>query len=132
MARGLWRLGDWYMREGDYSEAARVYTELEQRRDGRFTLGHVGLALGLAGERDAAEEVLERMDDYERCRYQPSLDRALTHAGLGDIDACFKYLDIARQSREADVVRLKLLPWPDAVREDPRFTVMVKALDLPH
>jgi TolB-like protein/Tfp pilus assembly protein PilF len=127
----LWRLGDWHMADGNYAEAAQVYDEVQKKRDGRFTLGHLGLSYGLMGEREKAEAVLAKMDIYEQKRYVSRLDRALVYAGLDRRDDAFAALEEARTERVSDMVRFKLLPWPDSFRGDSRFADMIKALDLP-
>jgi hypothetical protein len=108
-----------------------VLREFDEARDGRFTLGYLGLALAMQGDRAGAQHTLMRMDAYAAERYVSPLDRALVYSGLGDLDRTFEYLRDARDQRVSDIVRLKLLPWPDELKADPRFAALAHSLKLP-
>jgi hypothetical protein len=71
-----------------------------------------------------------RRDDMPRRYVTSSLDFALGHAGLGELDLTFERLGSAYDERVSDLSRLKLLPWPEAVRTDPRFGQMLRRLSL--
>jgi hypothetical protein len=58
------------------------------------------------------------------------MEFALVQAGLGDVDAAFAALDDAVGARISDLVRLHLLPWPAAVRDDPRFEGLLRRIGL--
>lgn len=127
----LWRLGDWQLGQGHLEKAADAYSQVELVREGRYTLGYLGLTYGLLGREDDAKEILRRMDEYEEERYVSPLDRAFVHSGLGNNDEAFSYIDIALEIRVSDMVRFKLLPWPEAIKSDPRFAVIIEKLGLP-
>ena len=126
----LWRLGDWHLLNGDYTQAATAYAEAESLANGHYTLGYLGLALGEMGKVDEARQVLARLDRYQSQRYVSPLDRAFVHAGLGEMDAAFGFIQQALDIRVSDMVRFKLLPWPDRIKSDPRFSETIIALNL--
>ena len=66
-----------------------------------------------------------------RERYVSPLELALVLAALGRHDEGFAALDRAFTERSSDVVRLGVLPWPDAFRHVPRFAEAVARLQLP-
>ncbi len=127
----LWRLGDWHLKEGEYAQAVDAYAEAEALTDGRYTLGYLGLTYGLMGRADEARAVLARLEQYAPERFVSPLDRAFVHAGLGEVDAAFQLLEVARSTRVSDMVRFKLLPWPQSIRSDSRYAGMIRQLNLP-
>ncbi len=46
---------------------------------------------------------------------------ALIHAGLGNMDEAFKWMDRALKERDCYIVLLRALPTFDELRADPRF-----------
>jgi hypothetical protein len=46
------------------------------------------------------------------------------------VEATFTALAGAVQERVSDMARVNLLPWPDAVRDDPRFDALLRQLRL--
>jgi tetratricopeptide (TPR) repeat protein len=58
-----------------------------------WSRGWVGLVFALAGRIDAARELLSELQDRARAEYVPSLDFALLHLGLGQIERCFDRLE---------------------------------------
>ena len=126
----LWRLGDWCLLEGDYEQAVAAYSEADSLTDGLLALGYLGLAYALTGREDDARNILSRLDAYQAQRYVSPLDRAFVHAGLGETDAAFGFINQALKMRVSDMVRFKLLPWPSSIKSDPRFVETISALNL--
>jgi len=54
---------------------------------------------------------------------------ALVHAGLGQRDSAFDYLDRAYAVRDVHLVFLLVVPKWDELREDPRFRRLVERCD---
>ena len=126
----LWRLGDWHLIQGQYADAVTAYAEADSLSDGYFTLGYLGLAYGLMGRKEDARDILSRLDANQAQRYVSPLDRAFVYAGLGERDAAFGFINQALKMRVSDMVRFKLLPWPDGIKSDARFAETVRALNL--
>ncbi len=55
----------------------------------------------------------------------------LTRLWLGDLDAGFDRLSEAVRERESMVRMLKVLPLPEGARADPRYTKLLRSLNLP-
>ena len=126
-----WRLGNYRQTQGELARAAEAYERANEVTNGLLCLGYLGMVKAEIGDIEAAHGVLTRMAEESTNRYISPLDRALVYAGLGDLDATFQWLDAAVEERVSDVVRLKLLPWPEAVVADPRFRDLVHHLELP-
>lgn len=115
---------------GRHDEAVAAYRRCVEGTHGVVGLGYLGQALGRAGREGEARAHLTRLHEIARTRYLSPLDFALTHAGLGEVDATFDSLDRAYDDRAADLSRIKLLPWPDPIRKDARFAALVARLGL--
>jgi tetratricopeptide (TPR) repeat protein len=55
---------------------------------------------------------------------------AVLYADMGDKDATFQWLTTAYQERDTNLQRLKVDPWLDPVRTDPRFVELEKKIGL--
>jgi TolB-like protein/Tfp pilus assembly protein PilF/tRNA A-37 threonylcarbamoyl transferase component Bud32 len=116
-----------YTQTGRYAEALQEVDALE-RDDFWFAMR--GYILAVSGRRDAARRVLaELMDRAGRGRVS-SYAVAIIHAGLGDKDAAFTWLDKASVEREDMVLRLKVEPPWYSLRSDPRFAQLLQRLHL--
>jgi TolB-like protein/Flp pilus assembly protein TadD len=84
-----------------------------------------GYILARAGRRDEARDVLTTLDLLSRRRYVPPYALALVHAGLGEHDAVFEWLDRAFDVRDVHLIYLPVDPKWDPYRSDPRFEALL-------
>jgi hypothetical protein len=77
-----------------------------------------------------AREVLARLDRLSGERYVPPFLVALIHAGLGEIDQAFDWLDRAREHSDHWVETLKVHPVLDALRADERYPQLLDRVGL--
>jgi tetratricopeptide (TPR) repeat protein len=80
-----------------------------------------GYIHAMAGRRDKAREVLTTLDMLSRERYVPPYALALVHAGLGEHDAVFEWLDRAFDVHDVHLIFLPVDPKWDPYRSDPRL-----------
>jgi len=80
-----------------------------------------GYLLARLGKLKDAREVLEMLEDVSRNRYVPPYAMALVHAGLGEQDTVFEWLDRAYAARDVHLVFLTVDSKWDPYRTDPRF-----------
>ncbi len=116
-----WPLGAVHVYQGRYAEAIADFQRLVELTDGTIGSGYLGITAGIGGRHDITRAVLARLDAAATSRYVSPLDRSISHAGLGDVEETFRWLEQAVEERVSDLVRLRVLPWPNVVREDPRF-----------
>ena len=64
-------------------------------------------------------------------RYVQAHNFALVYAGLGEKDQAFQSLERAYQERSAWMGYLKVDPFLDSLRPDPRFADLVRRVGLP-
>jgi hypothetical protein len=93
-------------------------------------LGFLGLAYGLAGRKDEANNVLKELLGLkrQRCVSPPAL--ATVYIGLGNKDQVFFWLEKAYQERSNYMVWLKVFPLLDPLRSDPRFDDLLLRIGL--
>jgi len=93
-------------------------------------LGDLGRRRALERDRRGAEAVLEELGRRATRRNVASFHRAQVLVGLGDRDGCFEALDAALAERSWYLVWLKVAPFLDPVRDDPRFGRLLDAVGL--
>lgn len=89
------------------------------------TMSLRGFVLAKAGRTDEAREVLATLESVAHDRFVPPYANALVHAGLGDRDAAFDWLDRAYAARDVHLIFLPVDAKWDEYREDPRFIALV-------
>jgi serine/threonine-protein kinase len=89
------------------------------------------VAYARTGQQQKALQLVASVNQAKKSRYVMSYWLAVVHAALGDKDAAFAELETAFQNRDWFLPRLKVDPFMDPLRDDPRFDAMVKRLNLP-
>ena len=84
-----------------------------------------GYILGRSGRAAEAREVIGALETASRQRYVPPYALALVHAGIGDGDAAFAWLDRAYAARDVHLIFLTVDPKWDRYRTDPRFGALL-------
>ncbi len=125
-----WRLGLVYLALGRHDESIQAFDTVVTMTEGGVCLGYKGLALAAAGRADEARAVLAQLDAMKQSRYVSPLEYAFVYSGLDMIDETMTSLQQAYTDRVSDFARLKMLPWPDSVRRDPRFTALLVQMKL--
>jgi tetratricopeptide (TPR) repeat protein len=84
-----------------------------------------GFVLAKAARSDESRQVLKTLQAVARERYVPPYAVALLHAGLGERDAVFEWLDRAYAARDVHLIFLPVDPKWDEYRQDPRFLALL-------
>ena len=116
---------------GRTDDAIASFGTVVEMTGGVVGLGYQGLAFATAGRLDDARAVIGRLDAMAKGHYVSPLEYALVHGGLGETEKTLEALERAYADRVSDFARVKLLPWPDAVRAHPRFTALAQRLGAP-
>jgi TolB-like protein/Flp pilus assembly protein TadD len=129
---GRWALSQAYIVKGMSAEAITLNEEaLKKDPTNQVFLRFAGLAYAKAGRRREAEEIIDRFREIAKTQYVMSYHLALIYAGLGDPDKAFAELEKSFEARDYLLPRIKVEPFLDPVRGDPRFKVLLKRLNLP-
>ena len=91
-------------------------------------LGPLGHAYAVAGKRDEALAMLHRLESMRKQKYVPAIDIAIIHAGLGDKDRTFEWMEKAYEERYAIYLQFLLTRAFDPLGSDPRFPYLRKKL----
>jgi TolB-like protein/Flp pilus assembly protein TadD len=118
-----------YNAAGKYAEALAI-AEPTLNSDSPF-ISDAAIAYAKSGQRDRALALIERWKEAEKQKYVMNYWFAMSYAALGDKDAAFAELEKAYQNHDWFLQRIKVDPFADPLRDDPRFNEMVKRLKFP-
>jgi TolB-like protein/Tfp pilus assembly protein PilF len=117
--------------QGAFKEAiAALQKSAELSGGSPMVLGWLGLALAQAGNAPAARELLERLHAIAAEAYVPPTSNAWIHLGLNEIDEAFLWLDRAIDMRDPMIIPIKSYCFLDPLRDDPRFTTLLRKMNL--
>jgi serine/threonine-protein kinase len=114
-AKGLWK------------ESAEAF-ETGARLTGGSPTMLSGLAFTrvLAGDRGEAERMLAQMEERAKTAYVPMVTMVQLNLVLGDFDRTFEWLEKAFEYRASFLVPMKVYPFFDSIRGDPRFAELLR------
>jgi serine/threonine-protein kinase len=127
-----------------YLYLGRVYTQLERWDDAFQALGkarelsqwdpRVEAALGFAyarsGQHAEAARIIDWLKTTSENRYVSPCETAIIAAGLGDTEMAFAWLDRALLDRSGWHVYLRVDPYFDSLRGDPRYSQLLNRIGL--
>ena len=90
----------------------------------------LGYGCAVAGEKGRAEEILEELNDLAKRQYVSPLAIALVYIGLDEKDQAFSWIEKAYEDRVFWLGYVKVEPFFDALRSDPRLTRLLKKMRL--
>jgi TolB-like protein/Tfp pilus assembly protein PilF len=122
-----------------YIQLAQAYEQLGDtdaafdalQKAGQFSSGNSksialrGYLFAKLGRTREAREVLRTLEAVSRERYVPPYATALVHAGLGEADSAFEWLERALNARDVHLVFLTVDPKWDRFRTDARFQAII-------
>ena len=113
-----------YEQIGEFSKAIAEFETVIQFHEDSGNLYYLGHAYAVAGMADEARKVLEKYKlKARRGGYGYAL--ALIYTGLGDKDQAFEWLEKAYEDRTEQLIFLKVDPYWDILRADPRFSTLL-------
>ncbi len=127
----LW-LGRAYQQMGRFDDALAEFRRVEEGvREWPVAIAARGSVEGAAGRPDKAKAVLAELHELAGRRFVTAYGVALVHAGIGDREAAFTWLDKAFAERSHWLVWLRLDPRFDSLRADPRFIDLLGRMKFP-
>jgi TolB-like protein/DNA-binding winged helix-turn-helix (wHTH) protein/Tfp pilus assembly protein PilF len=107
---------------GEYPEALASYENAERYSGANAkAVAYRGHVLARMGRADEARAIASALEARSRERYVPPYTIAMIHAGLGEADTAFEWLDRALEARDIHLVFTTVDPRWDELRDDPRF-----------
>ena len=129
---GRWMLGEAYVLNGMYAESIAINEQTLKTAPGtQFALRNLAVAYAKSGRQREAAEVLQQYLDLRKTEYVLSYRVACVHAALGDKDRAFAELERAFDEHDWQLQRIKVDPFMDPLRDDPRFKGLLKRIGLP-
>jgi TolB-like protein/DNA-binding winged helix-turn-helix (wHTH) protein/Tfp pilus assembly protein PilF len=89
----------------------------------------LGAAYALNGQTDKALKVMESIQHSPHSK-EAALYLAIIATGLGDKDMAFHWLKVARDERSGSLILMKITPYWDPLRSDPRFASLLHDIGL--
>jgi serine/threonine-protein kinase len=95
-----------------------------------YSMGQLGIAYALSGDRVRAREVLSKLKDPSQ-PYLPAFSIAMVYAGLADKEQTIFWLKKGYEERNEDMIYMKIEPVLDPIRSDPRFQELIRSVGFP-
>ena len=125
-------LGEAYLQKRMYADAL---TELQKSRElsggNPEGLPFIGRVYAESGKRQLVHKVLRELNELSQKRYISPTGNALIYAGLGDKVQAFAQLAKAFKERDRKLDLLRVSPFLDCLRSDPRFEDLLRRVGLP-
>jgi len=126
----LWWQGLSHAGKRAFPEAIQCLTQALGMHDGPLFRSLLGYVYGCAGDRSKALGMLSNITIMSKQRFVSPVDFAVIHAGLGDADSVFQWLEEAYRTRATRIHELHA-PYFDSFRADPRYANLGRRVGLP-
>ena len=131
-ARVLWYVGFALLGQGQPEEALRVLERSASVSDRNpAVLGVLVRAYAHGGRRADALRIVDELSRRRRARYVPAAAFVNAYLGLGEYDQAFVWLGHAYEERSPILQFLKVHPFFDPLRNDPRFASLLRRVNFP-
>jgi len=122
-------LGQALEAKGDVAAAIEEYQKARALNDDPFVLALLGHAYAASGNKTEALKILDQLKDLSKQRYVSAYSFALVYLGLDDKEEALHWLQKSYQDRAGfDIAAIKVDPFLDPLRGDPRFEQIVASL----
>jgi TolB-like protein/Flp pilus assembly protein TadD len=116
-----------YHQMGMIEEAIKIYRVIIEVSSGDpEAIAFLGNAYAMQGNTDEALKVLAELEELSRHRYVSPFAMAVLYTGLCDKDSAFMWLDRAYDERSDALSCIKVEPFLNSLRSDPRMTDLLR------
>jgi TolB-like protein/Flp pilus assembly protein TadD len=122
---GYLHLGQAFEQAGDLDKALAALDHAGRLSGNSKPISLRGYIFARQHRTDDARDVLRTLEAIARERYVPAYAMALVHAGLGDRDAAFEWLERAFQTGDVHLLFVPADPKWDAFRNDARLNALI-------
>ena len=113
--------------KGAPGDAIAEYQKASKLNDDPRRLAFIGHAQASIGRQTEAREILAQLTDTSKTRYISGYSFAVIHLGLGEKDQALDWLEKdARAGTGFEINFIKVDPYLDPLRGDPRFEALVQ------
>ncbi len=126
-------LGRAYEQNGMTAQSlAEFHKALDLSEGDTNELAALGQAYAVSHQPAEARKILDQLKDRSQQTYVQPASLAVIYMALGDKDQAFDWLQKAYDDRSGWLLYLKVDPWADSVRNDARFTDLVRRVFPPN
>ncbi|MEP6703823.1 MAG: tetratricopeptide repeat protein, partial [Acidobacteriota bacterium] len=121
-----------YIYRGMYPEALAII-DAAQKVDSQsqWDLQNLGVTYAKMGRQNDAKDVIARLRGISRTQYVMSYYIAMIYAALGDRDKVFDELELAYAAHDWRLNFVKVEEFLKPLRDDPRYSALLKRMNLP-
>ncbi len=125
-----WFLGLAYELKGRFNDAVVEYQRARELNDDPYVLAYLAHVYAAMGKRDEAVRQIAEMKEMAKYRYVPAYAFAIAYEGLGDKQEALNWLERSDEDRAWDIIHIKVEPFFDSLRNEPRFIKLVERVGL--
>jgi TolB-like protein/DNA-binding winged helix-turn-helix (wHTH) protein/Flp pilus assembly protein TadD len=130
-ASALWFLGFSLIGEGKPEDAIVPLERAVSLTHGSpGAMGVLARAYGHAGRRSDAFRLIEELKRRQQQGYVPTASFVQAYVGIADYDAAFAWFERAYEEKSNILQWIKVEPFPDVMRNDPRFADLIHRVGL--
>ncbi len=130
-AAGHLRLGQAYVGKKQYELGiAEMKRYATLSKNNHASLANIGSAYAAAGRRADAQKALDQLMELSKTKYVPAFDMGKIFAALGQKDKAFEWLERSYDEHSVLLSFVKVIPDFDSLRSDPRFTDLLRRMNL--
>ena len=115
--------------QGKIPEAIAQYEKVTAVTDDPIALGTLGHIYGIAGRKDEARKIFEKLRQLRAQRYIAAYSLALVSLGLGDRAEAIRWLEQGYQDHDGNFLGfIRVDPLLNALHGDPRFDALAEKI----
>lgn len=123
-------LGMAYEQKGEVAKAIEEFKDAYKMEKNAIVLGFLGHAYARAGNIGEAQKLLEELEELAKRIYVPPFSIGLIYTALGQNTQAFEWFEKAYAAQNEWLNWWKVAPEVDVLRSDPRFTDLLRRLNL--
>ncbi|MEP7075503.1 MAG: winged helix-turn-helix domain-containing protein [Acidobacteriota bacterium] len=106
---------------GKYEQAISLFEKSLSECSSIEAISMIGYAQALSGKAGQAMLQLEKIDLFSTDEFKPAIASARIYAALGDVEGASRFLELAFDNHEIDLLALGFDPRWNPIRSEPRF-----------
>jgi tetratricopeptide (TPR) repeat protein len=123
------QLGHAYLQQDMPDEALAAFRQAAGLSGSRDS-AHLAYGMAVTGDQAGARRLLNELCEGAGDADRLSFHIAMAHAGLGDVDDAFRWLERGFTNRAAFMDGVKITPAFDVLHADPRWTSLLRQMGL--
>ena len=124
-------MGETYIQESKDKEGIAELEKMTAVLPGNpVVLSYLAYGYAVSDRRADAQRVLDKLNELSKQKYVAAESTATIYAGLGEKDKAFEWLEKGYKGREFFMSFARVDPIFDSLRSDPRFTDLLRRMNL--